>query len=236
MKNKNIVSFREHAKKWTLFEKIWLVLFTAINIYLFFAWNDSLIGLGASLTGMICVVLAAKGRISNYYFGIANVILYAYVAFSSQYYGEVMLNLLYYFPMQFIGIYYWKKNMNDEFVGEVKVKIMKLKERLLWIVACIGGIFGYGLVLKLLKGNLPFVDASSTVLSVLATVLMVRRVKEQWILWIAIDIISIYMWLDIFLKDGSNISMLVMWTAFLVNATYGLVNWIKMEKRQNGRK
>ena len=61
---------KDYAKEWSLFEKCWLLTFTPVNVYLFFAWNDTLVGLIASLTGMMCVVLVAKGKISNYYFGI----------------------------------------------------------------------------------------------------------------------------------------------------------------------
>ena len=54
---KNPKTITNHIKTyfsdWTLFEKSWLFIFTVVNIYLFFAWHDTLIGLAASLTGMI---------------------------------------------------------------------------------------------------------------------------------------------------------------------------------------
>ena len=50
-----------------------------------------------------------------------------------------------------------------------------------------------------------------------------------------VDVFSIVMWAYIFLRDGNEISMLVMWSAFLVNAIYGYYNWRKMEKNQNGK-
>lgn len=49
-------------KNWTRFEIGWLLTFTLVNIYLFIAWADSLIGLISSITGMLCVVLVAKGK------------------------------------------------------------------------------------------------------------------------------------------------------------------------------
>lgn len=227
---------KNYFKDWTLFEKSWLLIFTLINIYLFFAWKDTPVGLIASLTGMLCVVLVAKGKISNYYFGIINVMLYAYIAFNSKYYGEVMLNILYFLPMQIIGIYYWKKNTNRQKTkDDVRVKHLKPNEKLLWAILSILGVYLYGLILQYLGGNLPFIDSSSTVLSVIAMILMVKRVSEQWILWIIIDIVSIYMWFHVLLEGGNDISMLVMWTAYLVNAIYGYYNWKKMEKKQNGK-
>ncbi|MCK5017953.1 MAG: nicotinamide riboside transporter PnuC, partial [Candidatus Peribacteraceae bacterium] len=97
-------------KDWTLFEKCWLSTFTLINIYLFFAWGDTLTGLAASMSGMICVVLVAKGKISNYFFGVINVLLYSLIAYNNKFFGEVSLNMLYFLPMQFIGMWYWIKN------------------------------------------------------------------------------------------------------------------------------
>jgi len=213
---------------WTLFEKSWLAVFTLINIYLFFAWGDTVTGLVASLTGMMCVVLVAKGRISNYYFGIVNALLYGYIAYQSKYYGEVMLNVGYYFPMQFLGLWFWTKN--KEKVDVVKVLTLTNAQRLQWLLVCIVGVIGYYLVLNAMGGNLPFADSISTVLSVLAMILMVKRVTEQWILWIIVDIVSIYLWLTVFLKEGNDVSMLVMWSAFLVNAIYGYYNWNRMAK------
>jgi len=60
-------NLKNYFKEWNTFEKTWLIVFTLINIYLFYVWQDTLIGLIASLTGMACVVLTAKGRITQYY-------------------------------------------------------------------------------------------------------------------------------------------------------------------------
>ncbi|WP_236694054.1 nicotinamide riboside transporter PnuC [Sporosarcina globispora] len=95
-------------KNWTRFEIVWLITFTLVNIYLFFAWSDSLLGLISSISGMLCVVLVANGKIANYYFGIVQTLSYAYIAYGYGLYGEAMLNALFYFPMQFIGIYLWR--------------------------------------------------------------------------------------------------------------------------------
>lgn len=223
---------KDYFKDWNLFEKIWLLAFSIINIYLFFAWHDTVIGLTASLTGMICVVLVAKGKISNYYFGIVNVVLYAYIAWQSKYYGEVMLNALYFLPIQFVGLYYWRINVDRRKTwDDVKIKFLSFTERWAWLLISALGTFFYGLLLKYLGGTLPFVDSSTTVLSVVAMLLMVKRVTEQWILWIAIDVVSIYMWFYILAQGGNEISMLVMWSAYLVNAVYGFYNWIRMGKK-----
>lgn len=222
---------KKYFSDWDLYEQIWLFLFTLIIIFLSVYWKDSLVGVFASLTGIWCVVLVAKGKIINYYFGMVNVLAYAYIAYHQHYYGEVMLNIFYFFPMQFVGIYLWKKKTRSTQKNAVKVVYMTHKQRLFWSFITITATLIYGFVLKKLGGNLPFVDASSTVMSVIAMILMVFVFVEQWVLWILVDLVTIIMWWCVMIKGGNDIAVLVMWIAFLVNAVYGLYNWIKLEKQ-----
>jgi len=220
---------KKYIKDWTLFESAWLVVFFAINIYLFIALKDTVIGLVTSLTGMLCVILTAKGRISNFYFGIVNVALYIYIAFQSRYYGEFFLNLLYFLPMSFVGIYYWYKHEDKKRFDTVHIKKINKKEFIAWLVVSVIGIFVYGLFLRYLHGTLPFVDASSTVLSITGMILTVRRAREQWVLWIVEDVIEVGMWVYIFMTTGGNVSMVIMWLAYLTNAIYGHIAWTRLE-------
>lgn len=231
MDRESFMAFRgflhEYFKDWTRWERGWLATFALISIVLFFVMDDSLLGLITSLTGMVTVVLVAKGRISNYYFGMVNVVLYAFLSYQSQFYGEVMLNIGYFLPMQFIGLYLWNRNRSDRHPDAVEVTALSTRRRLAWVGIAAVAITGYGFVLQHMGGNLPFLDSTSTVLSVIAQYLMVKRVVDQWYAWITIDVVSIYMWLFAY-SEGHTIAMAVMWTAYLVNAIYGWWNWRDM--------
>jgi nicotinamide mononucleotide transporter len=222
-------------KDWTLFEKIWLSIFTLVNVYLFFAWGDSLLGLISSITGMLCVVLVAKGKISNYYFGIIQTATYAYISYTYGLYGESMLNGLFYLPIQFIGIYVWNKNKTTESVIGEDVSVKRLTKngwvRLISISVVASVIYAY--ILHSIGGQQVRLDSVAVVLSVVAQILMLKRFAEQWVLWIVVNVLSITLWLITLLETGGNDwSMLVMWSAFLVNSIYGYINWIKMSKKQ----
>lgn len=231
-----LTNLKDYFKDWTTFEKIWLLAFTAINIALFFILQDTWIGLTASLTGMLCVVLTAKGKISSFYWGLINILAYSYVAFQSSYYGDVGLNMLYFLPMTFVGIYYWNNNsVKKEHIKTVKVRSLSWKNKILWMSVSLISLYLFGLLLKAIHGTLPFVDSTTTIFSIVATVLLTKRYTDQWVYWILVDIWSIVMWAYIFIRDGNQVSMLVMWTAFLVNALYGYYNWKKLERQQNGR-
>ncbi len=222
-------------KDWTLFEKLWLLIFTAVNVYLFFAWSDTLIGLISSITGMLCVVLVAKGKISNYYFGIIQTSTYAYISYGYGLYGEAMLNGLFYLPIQFIGIYVWNKHRTNQGVRGEDVKVNRLSKTGWFYTIGLAAIFiiGYGLFLKYLGGNSIWVDSSTNVLSVMAQIMMLKRFAEQWLLWISVNVLSIYLWISVLVSQGGNdFSMLVMWTAFLVNSIYGYINWRNLYSKQ----
>lgn len=222
-------------KNWTRFEIGWLFTFTLINIYLFFAWSDSLLGLISSISGMLCVVLVAKGKIANYYFGIVQSLTYAYIAYGYGLYGEVMLNALFYFPVQFIGIYMWKKNKTTHGVKGEDVNISSLTKKgwIYTVLLIVILTIGYGFFLKYLGGNLVWTDSATNVLSIAAQILMLKRYTEQWLLWISVNVLSIFLWLGALISQGGNdFSMLVMWTAFLVNSIYGYVNWRKLSIKQ----
>jgi nicotinamide mononucleotide transporter len=226
---------KKYFEDWSMFEKCWLIMSIMSLIVVSYLWKSQWYGFVASITGMVCVVLVAKGRISNYYWGIVNVLFYSYVAYEWKLYGEVMLNMLYFLPMQFVGLYLWSKrdNINEDGKREVTVKFMSNTNRILVALLCAISICLYALFLKYLKGNIPWVDSTSTVLSVIAMILMARRFMEQWILWIIVDVVSILMWFIVVFKQGSNdIGVLIMWTAFLINAIYGFVNWIKLYNKQ----
>ena len=86
-------------------------------------------------------------------------------------------------------------------------------------------------ILHLLGGKLVLLDASTTVLSIVAMILMAARLKEQWYLWIVVNIISIYMWVQAFvLGNPDGIATLLMWSVFLLNAVYGLIKWHKRDQ------
>lgn len=176
----------------------------------------------AAVSGIFCVVLCAKGKKSQYIWGLFNVIGYVIIAFINKYYGEVMLNALYYLPSQFIGYYLWNKNMNEE-TNDVKGKKLDVKKSILLLTICGVGILIYKLVLDLLGGTSTLLDSASTVISVVANLLMMLRYREQWLLWIVIDIITVIMWLIV----GDYI-MVTMWAVYLINAFNGYYNWTKV--------
>ncbi len=216
----------DKLKKFKSWEIGWMILANAVILGVSIYMGDDVLSIIASLTGVMCVILCGLGKVSNYFWGTVNVILYAYVAWKAKYYGDVMLNLLYYLPTNIIGWILWAKNVNSE-TNEVYKKRMTWKQDIAVVIISIIGIFGYSFILKQLGGNLPLIDSMSTVLSVIAQILMIKRFAEQWVIWILVDVVSVIMWVVALFGEGQSIAVLLMWSVYLANAVIMYVKWRK---------
>jgi nicotinamide mononucleotide transporter len=213
-------------KNWSWFERIWLLSFSAVALALSIAWKDSLFGFSVFLSGVVCVVLAAKGSIWTYAWGIYNTIGYAWISYESGLYGETMLNALFFFPMQIIGWWMWKDRMREE---TVLMRTLPLSAVAAVAALCAAATWGYGWWLSTLPGQqTPYMDSLTNVLSVAAQILMALRYREQWALWTLINIVTVAMW-SLRLAAGTQdaATMVVMWSAYLVNSVYGWISWSK---------
>lgn len=223
---------KEELAGWKKPEIIWLtvacVIITALSIY----WGDTIMGIISATTGVACVVCTGKGKLSAYVFGLVNSILYAIISYKAKLYGETMLNAIYYVPMQFVGFYIWSHNMNSE-THEVKKKHMKNMGRVLVVISVVAGTYLYGLLLKSMGDAMPFVDAFTTVSSVVAMLVSVKMFAEQWWIWIAVDIFTVYMWACNYMAGNDNVATLLMWIVYLGNA---LIMCVKWEKEIRGMK
>lgn len=190
------------------------------------------IGIIAAVSGVFCVVLSAKGSISNYIFGLVNISLYAWISFSSKLYGTAALNAFYFLPMQFVGWYQWRKRKNSADESLVEGRRLNLKQRIIWGSICVVSVVAVAFILKAFGGAQPWKDSSVTVLQVIAMVLMVQAYMEQWFLWIIVDAIYVAIW-AIFTAQGEphSVIILIMWSFYLLNSLNGLRNWLKLSKK-----
>ncbi|MBR4111322.1 MAG: nicotinamide mononucleotide transporter [Clostridia bacterium] len=228
MKLKEIV--KNEITGWKKFEVLWFMLACAVIIGLSIYWNDSLMGIISATTGVACVVCTGKGKLSAYIFGVVNCVLYAIISYQAKLYGETMLNALYYVPMQFVGFYIWSKNMNKE-THEVKKLHMTNRSRILALLAMIALTIVYGLILKVMGDAMPFVDSFTTVSSVVAMIVSVKMYSEQWWIWIAVNVFSVYMWFCNFMAGSDNMATLLMWIIYLGNSIIMCIKWEKEARK-----
>ena len=218
---------KEFFSDWSNKEKAWLAFVLIVQTVAWLIQKESLFMLVMTLTNSLNLVLGAKGKIAGLYFAIINSVLYAINCLAIQLYGEVMYHLLYSIPVSTIAIFTWKKNMTEG--GEVKFRTMTPKIILMTTLATIVGVFGYMQVLKWMGGNLPFMDSLTTIVSVIASLLYLLRYSEQWAMWAIVNVLSIAMWIMVFMQgDSSAILIIIMMTINLINSIYGFLNWRKI--------
>lgn len=209
-------------KKWEVF---WLSMATLTIVFLSLYWKENLVGIISATTGVMCVVLTGKGKRLAFVFGIINTILYAYISYRANFFGETMLNVFYYLPMQFYGMYIWNKNISDD-TNEVIKKQMTKKNFAILAIVILALTLIYGYVLTLINGNLAYIDSFSTIISVVAMIISIKRYAEQWILWIVVNVFTIFMWgYAFFIQGAENIATLLMWCIYLINAIIMYIKW-----------
>lgn len=187
------------------------------------------LGIIASITGVVCVVLCAKGNILNYAFGLVNVAIYAWISFKAQLYGDAALNALYYFPMNIIGWVSWNGRRQVEDDTKVKARRMTFRQRLLLVLICVVSVTVCGYILSKVGDPQPYKDSATTMLSIIAMFLMVRAFMEQWSLWILTNVISVVMWVILTVRGDSHaVMMVIMYLFYTINSINGHIQWKKL--------
>lgn len=232
-------------KGFTRYEKIFFGLFLLIQVaILVYFWQKDhtvdWLNVIASISGILCVIMSAKGRLSTFLYGLIQVATYGYISYHHQLYGEVGLQVVFGI-FQFIGLYFWIRNMHtDQLTDDPKVQEVDTKglDGKQWvIVIAVTSVFYYGLSYYLAHytdARQAYVDSINVCLNLVGQTLMTLRFKEQWFFWMAVNVVSIILWIRTMTQTGSitvtGITMAVMWIGFLINSVYGYFYWKKLQR------
>ena len=211
---------------YTPLERWFMATIVMMQILVFCIAPDTPLSIVAGIAGCVSVVMCAKGRREFYFIGFVQNFSYMFLAYQNKFYGEVMENIFYVVTMIW-GIFVWGKNMrsNDDGTKDVVAKKFTALQWTLSSVLTIVATIAMGYFLTNIGSNQAYIDAATNVMAVFAQILMVRRYREQWIWWIVIDLLNIWMWAVV-----GNWSMVAMYIAWTVNCVYGWVNWTKLNK------
>lgn len=178
--------------------------------------------------------LVARKNIWTWPVGIVSVLLYFALFYQIRLYSD-MLEQVYYFVVSIIGWITWQRTRKQEGASQITSRWSRIKELALWLAVTAAGT----LVLVLVSGNLHrwmpvifpkpadylILDALTTVMSLVAMYLMTIKRNENWIYWIIVDVIAIWLY---WVKGVHFIS--IQYAVLLVNAIYGAVHWHKSNK------
>ncbi|MEO6524834.1 MAG: nicotinamide riboside transporter PnuC [Mucilaginibacter sp.] len=177
------------------------------------------------ITGLLCVYLAARNNIWNWSFAIVSVGIYIFIFWDSKLYADMGLQF-YFMVMNIYGWYFWSRKPKTE----AKTPVLKIThtEVSLSIAAVI--VFT-GLLGILLKKNtdaaFPFIDSFCTACSLVAQVFLARKVLENWLIWIFVDVIYV----GVYSFKHLNLTAL-MYAIYIAIALMGYLDWRKDYRKQ----
>lgn len=218
---------REMWDGFSTYEKLFMWGMILLQVIVYCLVPDSIIGMVCGISGVACVVLTAKGRVVSYLFNFIQILTYMAICWQYKLYLEFGENIFYFITCIY-GVYAWKKNITKNEDGTEEVQARRFKP---WhwaatiAIAVVGTIVLGAFGDKILGGNLSYPDAFTNVMALVAQMLMVWRFSEQWLVWVAIDVVCLCMFIA--LGQWSMVAMYIAWT---INAFYGWYNWNKLVK------
>lgn len=178
--------------------------------------------------GVINIALLIFRSQWNFAFAIASVSLYIFVFFESGLLAESALQL-FFIAANVWGWILWHRaaraGIDD---SRVPVRWLDWRSRWVWLLAMAAISINLSWVMdKFTPAQVPYVDTPLAVFSIGAQFLLAYRRIENWVLWIAIDVVAIplYIYRDLGPTAG-------LYGGFLVMSLIGLKEWIEVERRQ----
>ncbi|EED36697.1 nicotinamide mononucleotide transporter PnuC [Luminiphilus syltensis NOR5-1B] len=173
----------------------------------------------ASALALAYLVLAIRERRSCFLVAIASAGLYIVIFWRASLLMESALQWVYIA----VSLYGWKQWGSDAGKDRLPVTTKPWRWHLVALasIAVLAGVSG-GLLTRYTSAALPFLDATTTIAAVLATWMVARKILENWLYWIAIDLLSIYL----YLSRGLDLTA-ALFAGYVVLAAVGYWQWRK---------
>jgi nicotinamide mononucleotide transporter len=213
--------------------------FSINNVFFdFLGYKMSHLEWWATLTGGVAVWLSTKENVWSWVLGLVNVTLAFVLFYQIQLYPDMLLQV-FFFVTNVIGWWQWKFPKTNEANLKNELKISRLDTKQVVVMVAIGllgtavlGTFASHLHAWLpsvfsLPTAFPYMDSFTTVMSIVATFMLIRKKIEAWFTWLLVDVISTYIY---YLKDVKLYALLYLIFCFI--AIYGAYNWSKTYKKK----
>ncbi len=172
----------------------------------------------AVILTLVAVYLTARQIIWCWPLGMVSVTLYAVVFYEARLYADMGLQGLY-FALAAYGWWAWRHGGEDH--GELSVTVTPARLRL--ALAAVGAVTGLTLgatLERLTDASLPFMDSTLTSFSIVAQWMQTRKLLEAWLVWLAVDLFYVGMFLYKGLYPTAGL-----YATFLYLAVVGFVDW-----------
>ncbi len=217
---------KKELQGWKPFEIWGLVIVLSVIFINALVLKDSPAAIINAICGILYTIIAGKGKISCYFFGLTGSGCYIYLALTNALWGNMLLYILYYIPMQVAGIFRWKKHLKKESGEIIKIKLDG-KSRIILAVTGLAGCVISAVLLNYFNDKSPIIDGITTFMSILGMYLTVKRAVEQWIVWMIVNGLSFFMWLNLVIHGAKAYSTVLMWGVYFILAIYFYRQWRK---------
>jgi nicotinamide mononucleotide transporter len=176
------------------------------------------IEIAAAIFGLLSVYYTVREHVWCWPTGLVNVVLYVVVFFEAKLYADTLLQVIY-IGLQLYGWYQWL------YGGPAKTELHISRSSggslvlLLGLAAAVTLGMGYSLD-RYTDAALPYWDSAITALSLVAQWLVAKKRLENWVFWIAVDVLGI----GVYFAKGLYPTT-VLYVVFLVMASLGLRAW-----------
>ena len=170
-----------------------------------------------AITGAVSVALAVRESVWNWWVGIVNNLVYVIVFFEQRLFGDASLQV-FFIAISAYGIVRWLTG--GERGGAAPVRRIAAAEAGVLLVLLVAATFGMERYFARINDAAPLLDAFTTAGSIIAQYMLARKYLENWLLWIAVDVVSIglYAWKGLALTS-------LLYALFLAMCVVGFVQW-----------
>ena len=169
-------------------------------------------------SGLIYIFLSVRQKPLCWPFDIVSTGAWMIVVFQGKLYMDSILQLIY-VVLGFYGWYGWLRGSTDS--TPLPVSRITRRQSAVFLAIGVASAIPLGLVSQfLLEADFPWWDTVTTVMSIIATYLLARKVLENWVLWIVAD----SMYIAIYYAKGWN-GYAVLMAIYTAMAFVGLWNW-----------
>lgn len=222
MKEKNDILRSELFAGRSVFDWIFLVFGVFVQIIVFVIQPENPIAVVSGIAGIISVILCAQGKITTFIFGFLQILTYMYLCVVERLYGEVVINI-FYFCSQIVAIFVWRKNYHITTSDSAELRPRSLSVTWLLLIVLLSVVLSVitGWFLSVYTNDSqPWLDAFTTIPAIFAQLLLMLAYREQWLLWLIVDILSAVMWLN-----ASNWCLFAQYVFWCTNCLYGYLRW-----------
>jgi nicotinamide mononucleotide transporter len=171
----------------------------------------------AAAFGMVSVYLSVRQNIWSWPTAIVNVGMYTVVFYHSRLYADMGLQVVY----LIISVYGWYEWLYGG-KGHTELHVSRTSRRLGTLLVGIGIVSSFVLGAGLYRTTdaAPFVDAATTSTSLIAQWMMTKKLVENWVVWVAVDVvyIGLYIYRDLYVTS-------FLYLVFLILSIMGYRQW-----------